>query len=187
MIRRAQSCVLMQEAITFNIFYDGIAFQHLATVLISVFTLCYGTGLLFRGPFCIFNNFLPKIKSFTAYCEKSCTVRQATDDDIIRRMRIAVRTTKARMLAHTIFNTLCFPTAKMVTRTCLIVTLYVYSLPCLHFTFFFTKAAFQKKNLCVTSSGTRVTIWETMHYQFQVFWNVAPCGLLNSYRRFKTS
>jgi hypothetical protein len=37
----------MQEATTFNIFYDGISFQHLATVLISVFTLCYGPGLLF--------------------------------------------------------------------------------------------------------------------------------------------
>ena len=47
------SCVLMQEATTFNIFYDGTSFQHLATVLISVFTLCYGPGLLFRGPFCI--------------------------------------------------------------------------------------------------------------------------------------
>jgi hypothetical protein len=34
-----------------NIFYDGILFQHLVTVLISVFTLCYGPGLLFRGPF----------------------------------------------------------------------------------------------------------------------------------------
>ena len=44
------SCVLMQKATTFNIFYDGISFQHLATVLISVFTLCYGPGLLFRGP-----------------------------------------------------------------------------------------------------------------------------------------
>ena len=42
-------CVLMQKATTCNIFYDGISFQHLATVLISVFTLCYGTGLLFRG------------------------------------------------------------------------------------------------------------------------------------------
>ena len=48
-----RSCVLMKEATTFSIFYDGISFQHLATVLISVFTLCYGPGLLFRGPFCI--------------------------------------------------------------------------------------------------------------------------------------
>jgi hypothetical protein len=30
-----------------------LSFKHLATVLISVFTLCYGPGLLFRGPFCI--------------------------------------------------------------------------------------------------------------------------------------
>jgi len=40
----------MQEATTFSIFYDGISFQHLATVLISVFTLRYGPGLLFRSP-----------------------------------------------------------------------------------------------------------------------------------------
>jgi len=38
---------------TFNIFYDGLSFQHMATVLISVFTLCYGPGLLFRGPCCL--------------------------------------------------------------------------------------------------------------------------------------
>ena len=37
---------------TFNILYDGISIQRLATVLISVFTLCYGPGLLFRGPCC---------------------------------------------------------------------------------------------------------------------------------------
>jgi len=43
----------MQEATTFSIFYDGTSFQHLAAVLISVFTLCYGPGLLFRGQFCI--------------------------------------------------------------------------------------------------------------------------------------
>jgi len=49
-----RSCVLMQEATTCSIFYDGISFQHLATVLISLFTLCYGPGLLFRGPSCIY-------------------------------------------------------------------------------------------------------------------------------------
>ena len=40
----------MQEATTFSIFYDGISFQNLATVLISVVMLCYGLGILFRGP-----------------------------------------------------------------------------------------------------------------------------------------
>ena len=48
-----RSCELMQEAITFNTFYDGISFQNLVTILISVCTLCYGPGLLFRGPSCI--------------------------------------------------------------------------------------------------------------------------------------
>ena len=48
-----RSCVLMQEATTWNAFYDGISFQNLVTVLISVFTLCHGPRLLFRGPYCI--------------------------------------------------------------------------------------------------------------------------------------
>jgi hypothetical protein len=43
----------MQEATTLNIFYDGLSIQHLGTLLVSVFTLCYGSGLRFRGPFCI--------------------------------------------------------------------------------------------------------------------------------------
>ena len=49
----ACSCVLMQEPTTFTIFYDGISFQHLAAVLISVFTLWYEPGLLSCGPSCI--------------------------------------------------------------------------------------------------------------------------------------
>jgi hypothetical protein len=44
-----RSCVLVQEATTFNTFYVGLSFQHLAIVLISIFTLCYGPGLLFRA------------------------------------------------------------------------------------------------------------------------------------------
>jgi hypothetical protein len=38
---------------TFNTFYDGFSFQHLATALISVFTLCYGPGLLFLYYVCV--------------------------------------------------------------------------------------------------------------------------------------
>jgi hypothetical protein len=37
----------------FSIFYDGISIQHLATLLVSVFKLCYGLGLPFRGPYYI--------------------------------------------------------------------------------------------------------------------------------------
>ena len=49
MIRRAQLCIdaegnHLQHRLWWHIFL------HLATVLISVFTLCYGPGLLFRGP-----------------------------------------------------------------------------------------------------------------------------------------
>jgi hypothetical protein len=48
-----RSCVLMQEATTFTIFYYGLSFQHLATVLIAVFTLYCGPRLPFRGLLCI--------------------------------------------------------------------------------------------------------------------------------------
>jgi hypothetical protein len=51
-----RSCILMQEAVTFTIIYDGLSLQHLATVLISVFMLCYRPGLLFRGPPCMCRN-----------------------------------------------------------------------------------------------------------------------------------
>ena len=52
MIRRAQLCIdaegnHLQHRLWWHIF------QHLATVLISVFTLRYGPGLLFRGPLCV--------------------------------------------------------------------------------------------------------------------------------------
>jgi len=50
------SCALKQEASTLNLFYDGISFQYLATVLISVFMQCYRPGLLFRYPPCIWKN-----------------------------------------------------------------------------------------------------------------------------------
>jgi hypothetical protein len=42
----------MQEATTFNNFYDLISFQNLTTVFISMFTLSYGPGLIFNGPSC---------------------------------------------------------------------------------------------------------------------------------------
>jgi len=53
MIRRAQLCIdaggnHLQHLLR------CISFLRMATVLISVFTLSYGLGLLFRGPSCIF-------------------------------------------------------------------------------------------------------------------------------------
>jgi len=62
----------MEESTTFNIFYDGISFQHLATVLIYVFTLFYGPGLLFRGPtlYNLFNcTFTTKLTNMAQYGE----------------------------------------------------------------------------------------------------------------------
>jgi len=71
--------------------------------------------------------------------EKYCRAGQATNDNVIRRKRIACWTTKdfARAHANThthtprIYNTYCFSMAIMVTRTPLNVTLYVHSLSCI--------------------------------------------------------
>jgi hypothetical protein len=65
---------------------------------------------------------LCSIKFFRKSCrlwdnvEKYGTARQATDDNIIRRMRFECRITKATDTL-TICNTYCFSTATMVTRT----------------------------------------------------------------------
>jgi len=66
MLRGVFEQLVYSRAITFSISYDGLSFQHLATVLISVFALCCGPGLLFRGPLCINQFFcglsLPKLE-----------------------------------------------------------------------------------------------------------------------------
>ena len=59
--------------------------------------------------------------------EKYGTARQATDGNIIRRMRFACWITKATDI-HSEYVILCFSTATMVTRTRLSVTLYVHCL-----------------------------------------------------------
>ena len=85
----------------------------------------------------MFNNPPPKKKknSFLLWdnVEKYGRGRQSTVD-IIRRLRIARRTTNTKIQTHThthtliIFNTYCFPTVTMVMRTRLNVTLYVHCL-----------------------------------------------------------
>jgi hypothetical protein len=59
--------------------------------------------------------------------QKYGRARQATDDNIIRRMRFACLT---KAIIHTlrVCNTYCFLTAAMVTRTRLSVTLYLHCL-----------------------------------------------------------
>jgi hypothetical protein len=57
--------------------------------------------------------------------EKCGTAGQTTDDSVIRRMRFARWITKATKHTLRICNTPCFPTATMVARTRLFVTLYV--------------------------------------------------------------
>jgi hypothetical protein len=52
MIRRAQLCIDAEG----DHFQHLISFQHLATLFVPVFTLCYGPGLLFRGLLCTYND-----------------------------------------------------------------------------------------------------------------------------------
>jgi hypothetical protein len=62
--------------------------------------------------------------------EKYGTARQATDDDIIRRMRFACRITKATDTHSEYVILIAFRLATVVTRTRLSVTLYVHCLSC---------------------------------------------------------
>jgi len=55
---------------------------------------------------------------------------QASDDNIIWRMRFTCSITKARIHAHIIFNSYCFSTATVVTRTRLRVTIHLHWLSC---------------------------------------------------------
>ena len=76
----------------------------------------------------MFNNFFSRILYRVWDVEKHGAARQTTDDNIMRRMRSACRITKA--IAHTliIYNTFCFSTTTMVTRTRMNVMLYVLCL-----------------------------------------------------------
>jgi hypothetical protein len=44
-----RSCVLMQEATTFNIFCDGLSFQHLATVFIIIIIIIIIIIMVMKG------------------------------------------------------------------------------------------------------------------------------------------
>ena len=66
--------------------------------------------------------------------KKKCSgFGEATDYNIIRRMRFACQTIKSRMQTHTLIvcNIYCFSTATMISRTRLSVTLYLYCPSCL--------------------------------------------------------
>jgi hypothetical protein len=64
--------------------------------------------------------------------EKYGTARQATDDNIIRRMRIACWITKATDTLG-MCNTYCFCAATIVSPARLNITLYVHCLSCLYY------------------------------------------------------
>jgi hypothetical protein len=66
-----------------------------------------------RNTHFIFSNFFPKMVPFMRYVEKYGTARQATDDNIIRRMRFACRITEATG-THSEFVTLTVFAATMV-------------------------------------------------------------------------
>ena len=87
----------------------------------------------------MFNKLFSKICPFWDHVEEYGGARQATDDNIIWRMRVSCWITKAthrraRACTHTdtlrICNTYCFSTATIATRTRLNITFYVHCLPC---------------------------------------------------------
>jgi hypothetical protein len=79
---------------------------------------------------CMFNNVFPKSCRLWDNVEKSCTAGEATDDDIIRRMRNACYITKATDNTFAICNIYYFSTATVVMRTRLNVT-FIRTLPIL--------------------------------------------------------
>jgi hypothetical protein len=74
----------------------------------------------FRNPCCLWEN-----------VEKYDRASQATDENVIRRMRMACSMSKGYRHTHGICSTACFSTATMVTRTPHDITLYVHCLSCL--------------------------------------------------------
>jgi hypothetical protein len=81
----------------------------------------------------MFSNFFSFQKSCLLWdnMEKLCTVRQATDDKIIQRIRFACLITKATETHSEYVILIPFSTAAMVTGTRINITLYAHCLTCL--------------------------------------------------------
>ena len=80
----------------------------------------------------MFNTFLPKILAFMEQCGEKCgRAGEATDCNMIWRMRIACWITKATN-TYRICNTYWFPMATVVMRTRFIIT-FINTLPVLLF------------------------------------------------------
>jgi hypothetical protein len=77
----------------------------------------------------MFNNFFPKIVPFMRYCEKYGRTRQATDVNIIRRMRFACWITKATNTHSEYVILIALPREQWL-RERAYVTLYVHCLSC---------------------------------------------------------
>ena len=73
-----------------------------------------------------FNNIFRNPCSLRDNVEKYDTASQATDDNTIRRVRLACSMNKGYRHTHGICNTACFSTVKMVTRTRHDITSYTY-------------------------------------------------------------
>jgi hypothetical protein len=79
----------------------------------------------------LFNTFYRKtVLFFEINVEKDCLAEEATDDSIIRRMRLECWITKATNPTLRMCNTYCFSAVTMVTPTCPNIALYVHCLSC---------------------------------------------------------
>jgi hypothetical protein len=93
------------------------------------------------------NNFISENRAvYKRMWKKYGRAGQATDDNIIRNIRIACYRTKATD-THRICNTYCFSTATMVTRTRPNVTLYVHCLFSSHVSTSIRSLPFPSKSL----------------------------------------
>jgi len=85
----------------------------------------------------MFSNSFWKLCSLWDNREQYCRPRQATDDNITRRMHTACWITKATYTLR-IWNTYCFSMTTMVMWMCLMLHLYIHCLTCyLHLTMYY--------------------------------------------------
>jgi hypothetical protein len=81
----------------------------------------------------MFNNFFPKSCRLCDNVEKYGTARQATDDNIIRRMRFACWITKATETHSDYVTLIAFPRQRWLRERASLLRLYVH---CLYFSLF---------------------------------------------------
>jgi hypothetical protein len=119
--------------------------------------------------------FFQKSWSLWAHVEKYGRAWQATDGNIMRRMRFIWWINKATDTRSELCNTYCFSTATMVTRTRLNATLHEHCLSCWSFVSVGKTGGYE--------SSTVIEFLVLRLISTIVFWDVTPCSLVDIHRR----